>query len=463
MDFPLQISEINLPAGLFFAILRRMTATKGAIMSKFLTFEERLAIARGLTEQLSFGEIGKELSKDRSTIAKEVKRYAVDIKGGCSYYAYNSCVHRAACREKKVCGEGCTRPSATKCSVCNKCNDHCKDFQEEICTGRFKPPYVCNGCQNKNNCTLKKFVYDPEEAHAAFLNHLSSSRSGICSTEADLARINEIITPLVRNGLSLHQIYSTHADELMCSEKTLYNYVDACLFDVRNIDLPRKVKYRPRYKKPEFKVDRACRNGRNYQEFQKFMASNPELQPVQMDSVIGSIGGKVLLTIHFVETSLMLAFLRDANTSRSVTDIWEQLNDTLGTKGFKELFPVILTDNGSEFSNPAAIENGRSNGQKNRTRIFYCDPSCPYQKGAIEVNHELIRRILPKGTSFDSLTQNDINRMMDHINSYTRKKLNNRTPYESFSFFYGEMVLKKLGCHQVPASDIILKPSLLKK
>ena len=139
----------------FFAILRRMTATKGAIMSKFLTFEERLAIARGLTEQLSFGEIGKELSKDRSTIAKEVKRYAVDIKGGCSYYAYNSCVHRAACREKKVCGEGCTRPSATKCSVCNKCNDHCKDFQEEICTGRFKPPYVCNGCQNKNNCTLK--------------------------------------------------------------------------------------------------------------------------------------------------------------------------------------------------------------------------------------------------------------------------------------------------------------------
>ena len=110
----------------------------------------------------------------------------------------------------------------------------------------------------------------------------------------------------------------------MCSEKTLYNYVDACLFDVRNIDLPRKVKYRPRYKKPEFKVDRACRNGRNYQEFQKFMASNPELQPVQMDSVIGSIGGKVLLTIHFVEQGLQLAFLRRYNDSQSVIDIFNR-------------------------------------------------------------------------------------------------------------------------------------------
>lgn len=98
-----------------------------------------------------------------------------------------------------------------------------------------------------------------------------------------------------------------------------------------------------------------------------------------------------------------------------------------------------------------------------RTRVFYCDPSCPYQKGAIEVNHELIRRILPKGTSFDHLTQDDVNKMMNHINSYTRKKLNNRTPYDVFSFCYGKEILQKLGCQPVPANDIVLKPSLLKK
>ena len=120
------------------------------------------------------------------------------------------------------------------------------------------------------------------------------------------------------------------------------------------------------------------------------------------------------------------------------------------------------SSNGSEFSNPKEIEK-RSTIPCNRTKIFYCDPSAPYQKGACEVNHELIRRILPKGSSFDELTQQDITLMMNHINSYKRKKLNNRSPYETFSFYYGEDVLKRLGCSPVAAENIILKPKLLKK
>jgi IS30 family transposase len=247
----------------------------------------------------------------------------------------------------------------------------------------------------------------------------------------------------------------------MCSEKTLYNYIDACLFDVRNIDLPRKVRYRPRYKKSEFKVDKGCRIGRNYDDFQVFLEKNPDHPIVQMDSVIGSRGGKVLLTIHFVETSLMLAFLRDANTSQSVIDIFRDIRKTLGKENFKKLFPVILTDNGSEFSNPRAIEYDCDGLLQ--TRIFYCDPSCPHQKGAIEVNHELIRRILPKGKSFDSFTQEDISLVMNHVNSYKRKKLNNWSPYQTFSFYYGEDLLNQLMCSPVAAENIILKPKLLKK
>ena len=67
--------------------------------------------------------------------------------------------------------------------------------------------------------------------------------------------------------------------------------MDAQLFDIRNIDLPRKVKYRPRYKKPEFKVDRGCRIKRSYADFQKYLGANPETTIVQMDSVIGRVGG----------------------------------------------------------------------------------------------------------------------------------------------------------------------------
>lgn len=183
---------------------------------------------------------------------------------------------------------------------------------------------------------------------------------------------------------------------------------------------------------------------------------------MQMDSVIGKPGGKCLLTVHFVETSFMLAFLRESNTAGSVIHIFQALDRILGAKDFNHLFPVILTDNGSEFSNPKEIEY-RDTVPMRRTSLFYCDPSCPYQKGACEVNHELSRRILPKGESFDDLTQADISLMMNHINSYKRKKLNNRSPYDAFSFYYGEDLLKKLGCSPVAAENIILKPKLLKK
>jgi IS30 family transposase len=158
----------------------------------------------------------------------------------------------------------------------------------------------------------------------------------------------------------------------------------------------------------------------------------------------------------------MLAFIRDANTSKSVIDIINNLDAILGNDQFRNLFQIILTDNGSEFSNPKAIEH-RDVFPLLRTKVYYCDAGSPYQKGACEVNHELIRRVLPKGTSFDQLTQEDINLMMDHINSYKRKKLNNRSPYETFSFYHGEDVLKKLRCSPVAAGDIMLKPALLKK
>jgi IS30 family transposase len=188
-----------------------------------------------------------------------------------------------------------------------------------------------------------------------------------------------------------------------------------------------------------------------------------------MDTVIGRVGGKVLLTLSFVNSSFMLAYLRDANTSKSVMDIFQMLWKVLGKKSFMELFPVILTDNGSEFSNPAAIEFGpevsRSDEENNRrTHLFYCNPSSPFEKGAIENNHEFIRRILPKSTSFDHLTQNDdVQLMLNHINSYKRKKLSNKSPYEMFAFLHGEEVLRKLGAEFIAPQDIILRPELLQK
>lgn len=433
-------------------------------MANYLTYDERLTIQQMLKEGQSFSRIAEHLHRDPVTISREVRKYAVTLATGRPGYPHNTCRNRMSCKARSICGPSCTRPSAKKCSICAECNAHCPDFIEEVCTARFRIPYVCNACETIDKCTLLKTFYDAQKAHLKAHQVISESRSGLSTNEEEIARLNRIISPLVRQGHSIHEICVTHRDELMCSEKTIYNYIDDCLFDVRNIDLPRKVRYRPRRKRPEFKVDKGCRIGRNYVDFEAFRAEHPDLPVVQMDSVIGRIGGSCLLTIHFVESSLMLAFLREANTSRSVIDVFDMLEDRLGPVWFRRLFPVILTDNGSEFSNPARIEFRRNPELSDRrTRVYYCDAGCPYQKGAIEVNHELIRRVLTKGSSFDDCTQEDVTRMMNHINSYKRRKLNDRSPYETFSFICGEEVLRRLGCTQIPAENILLRPSLLKK
>jgi IS30 family transposase len=121
---------------------------------------------------------------------------------------------------------------------------------------------------------------------------------------------------------------------------------------------------------------------------------------------------------------------------------------------------VLLGDNGSEFSNPSAIERDLQSNQ--RTRIFYCDPQAPFQKGAAENNHSLIRRVIPKGTSLDRFTQEDITLMMNHVNSYGRANLGDKTPYEVFASLYGEDILRRMGVKLIPPDKVTLRPSLLK-
>jgi IS30 family transposase len=225
--------------------------------------------------------------------------------------------------------------------------------------------------------------------------------------------------------------------------------------------MPRVCRLKPRKTKPvEHKVDTGCRIGRTYPEFLKFVEETG-VSVVEMDSVIGRIGGKVLLTLMFKSCDFMLALLRERNTSQSVIDCFNWIEETVGPACFKDLFPVVLGDNGSEFSNPRALENDAQG--KPRTHVFYCDPYASFQKPSVERNHEFIRMISPKGVSFNDLTQVDINLMMSHINSYSREKLNDKSPIEMFDFIYGQGLSEKFGVFRVAPNDILLKPSLLKK
>ena len=284
--------------------------------------------------------------------------------------------------------------------------------------------------------------------------------------EEEVMRLNRLLADGVSKGQSIHNIILSHGGEeaFGYSERTIYRYVDSCIFpDVRNIDLVRKVRYRPRKKSSSqvLKVDKKCRIGRTYEDFRAYMDKHPGTAVVQMDTVEGKKGGPCLLTIHFTVSNLMLAFVRERNDSASVIEAINRIEEAVGSCLFHVMFPVILTDNGSEFSNPRAIEEEPYDSNVLRTLVFYCHAGASFEKGACEVNHEFIRRIIPKGSDIP-LSQQKISLMMSHINSYAREGLNGKSPYDLFALIYGEEALQKLGIQRIPPKDIILKPELLR-
>lgn len=430
--------------------------------NKHLTLEERIIIAELLEKGCSFKHIASQLEKNCTTISREIRSHITLKQVGSPGQPYNNCRHRFSCTQSFLCSECFNRRFRSHCKQCRFCNSVCSEYEPASCPTLSKPPYVCNGCPKKSrSCTLEKHLYIPDSAQKDYTKKLSDSRTGISLSEAEISHLNDVISPLLRKKQSLHHICIHHPDSIMVSESTLYRLVDYNLFDARNIDLPRRVRYSKRKKKKIYKVDKSCRIGRSYQDFLSFMDKHPDFPITQIDSVEGIKGGKVLLTIHFVKAECMLAFLRDANDSQSVIDIFNRLYLELRPDIFSKLMPVLLGDNGSEFSNPKALE---FDGQGNqRTHLFYCDASAPYQKGSAERNHEFIRMFIPKGESLDDYTQKEISLMMNHINSYSRASLGDKSPYQMMEFLYGKEILNLLDCQCISPDDITLNPSIFQR
>ena len=427
---------------------------------KHLNLDERYEIQHGLDCGKSFKAIGRELGRDCRTIAREVCAYAIVTESGGGGKHFNNCRNRFNCTVTRL-KEDCTRKK--RCGFCFECcRSACQDYSREICLDLQKAPYCCNSCEKRRSCTLVKMMYRAVNADKIYRRNRSENNKGIFVDEDEIERVNRIVSPLIANGQSIHHIYINHSDEIMLSEKTLYSYIDQGLFKAKNIDMPRKVRYKPRKcNHKSFKVDKKCRKGRTFEDMLRFIEENGNVADVEMDTVEGKKGGKVMLTVFFTVPNLMLSYIRDANTARSVKDIFNNIYEELGHSHFVRLFPLLRTDNGSEFSDPDSIEFNIMGNR--RTWVFYCEPYSSWQKSGCELNHQFIRRILPKGISFDNLTQGDISLMMHHINSYKRKELNDKSPHELFVSIFGQEIADKLGLVLIPPDDIILTPRLLRK
>ena len=425
---------------------------------KHLTIEDRIYIQNELDKGTSFKDIARFLCKDPTTISKEVKaRRASDwFHKGTFLNAKNFCTKRFRCKKTNACNK--ILLCGVKCASCPTCNQTCPDFQKERCSKLDRAPYVCNGCSKKiNHCTIAhKYTYNARFADRKYRECLKDSRSGIAMTRQELHKKDKIITPLIDQGQSPYQIVANHP-ELNLSVRSVYNYLDMGLLTARNVDLKRKVKFKPRKVHKSQISDRRVFNGRTYADFQQLHLESF----VEMDTVHSAVGSsKTLLTFFFTREKLFLAFLMNRNTEESVRLVLNRLEKRFGTFDFLTLFEYILTDRGAEFGDPDSLETGVTGIQ--RTNIYYCDPMRSGQKGGIEQAHTMLRMILPKRTTFEFLTQWDVNLITSHINSTPRESLNGRTSYDVALKAFGEDVLKAFQLRRIDPDKVILTPKLIR-
>ena len=391
---------------------------------KHLSFEDRCVIHEFLNYGHNFTQIANRLGKDRTTISDEVRK------------------HRFL-----------------------RSTPNCNNLP---CCFESKPPYVCNACPKFNSCKRIRYSYSHEIAFNEYRKNLVQQRSHLQITKEQIASINDVISPLmIHNHHSINQVFIEHPELLPFSKSTFYKYIDLGILNVKNIDLARKVRYRVKkeYEYTREKTNIKIKIGRFYTDFKDYLEYNPNPSIVEMDTVIGTQGGKggkCFLTLLFRQFNFMLIYLLPYKKSEYVTQVFNHLKEMLGIDEFKRLFEVILTDNGTEFSDPESIEIDFNTGEK-ICSVFYCDPNCSWQKGSIEKNHEYIRYILPKGSSFAGYSQEDCYLIASHINSVPRKSLNNHSPFDSALNFIGQTNMDKFQIKKIDYDDINLSIRLLKK
>lgn len=427
---------------------------------------QREMIEECLKAGKNFAEIARKVGSDRTTVAREVRKHALDSHKVHPLRIKNCCVHRSECKLKHACSfcdRGVHQPNRF-CKHCAKCNERCREFEEERCDLLSRPPYVCNGCGNEFKCPLHKQYYIAKEAQKAYTELLHSCREGAAITNEERNELGCLLHEKLNKGLSLHHIMKAHPDLFRHCEATLYKYLRDGTLSPRSgrYDLPLAPTMKPRRKRSvQHKVDPRCNDGRRYDDYLAFIKANPDIAVVQMDSVEGKKGGRVLLTLLLPGSSLMLAYLRENNNSQSVIEVLDGLEEILTLPVFQKLFPVILTDNGSEFSNPQRLETSPVTGER-RTRIFYCDPYCAWEKGRIESNHRTLRRIFPKGEDMEQVDREKIPFALSNLNSFLRQELGDKPAIEIFETMHGKGILEKLGIKRIPPEDVELTPDIVR-
>ena len=392
-----------------------------------MTFDDRLAIQEGLTQGLTFKAIAENIGKDKCTVSKEIRKHITDTA-----------------------------------LPLRRHNQNGDSMEQTICPKLMKAPYVCNGCkQRRTRCAYPKRLYIAKTAQAEYESLLVDCREGIPLQKESFYEMDAIVSDGIKRGQHLYHISQTH--DLGVSKSTVYRHLKRGYLSVSAVDFPRVVKFKPRQAKKAESIPKEAKTGRKYEDFRRFVEDNDISSWVEMDTVIGRIGGKVILTLDFTFCNFMAGILLENKTAAESAKKIRDLKASLAANNirFGDIFPTLLTDNGGEFANVSAFE--RTLDGELESVLFFCDPMQSSQKPRVEKNHTLFRDIVPKGESFDVFTQETVNLIFSHVNNVKRKSLNGKSPFEVFAFTYGKDIAALLGIGEIPAQQVIQSPKLLKQ
>ena len=435
---------------------------------KHITEEQREAIEKGIRNEDSARKIARTIGTPASTVTREVKanRTIKPTNTARARLPKFKCRNYSDCERVAAACEGCTT-GFVRCRDCrtHPCTDTCPDFVQSMCPTTLTWPYVCpDGCKKRKGCTFPKCSYDAHEAHDAYRERLSSSRSGVDITDEELAELDARVTPLVRKGHSFAAICAE--EEIPVCERTLYNYQELGLLSSSNLDLPEKARKRPRKKakkKDEEKRERVDRTGRRYDDF-KALPIEDQARVVQGDSVCGGEHDRHdILTLMPVARKFQLYLLKGHGVASETVECLDTIERAMGSpEAFEAALGVLLVDRGTEFDDWEGMERSCLVEGERRCRVFYCDPQESNQKSPAERNHEQLRRILPKGrTDMDKLTADDVALCCSHVNSYPLASLGGRTTLDSLGGLLPDEVLALVGVERLDPKDVVLKPSLV--
>ncbi|OFK23025.1 IS30 family transposase [Olsenella sp. HMSC062G07] len=431
-----------------------------------LTLDDRICIEAGLARGQSISEIARSIGRSPSVVAREIKRNCTsDPKHNVVQPSRNLCIHKNACTVMDLCGKGCLQG----CHRCRSwlCNSLCPEYQAAECPRHSKPPYCCNGCSMRlgYGCDYPYRFYEAKAADDAASDRASDSRSGLDCTEEEFAKTIEIARDGLRNGQSPEHIWHAHPGEMAFGPRNFYKLLEnKVIVDITNLDLPKKVRYKPRKKggaRSDGGIPKELLAGRRYDDYEK-LDEQTKASAVEMDTVEGRQGKdrQCLLTLMIKRIGFQIMILLPDKTAESVVRALDVLEALMGRSTYARLFQTIVTDRGTEFSNAIRIETGPS-GEK-RSSVYYCDPRQSQQKPHAERNHSEIRRVLPKYRSnFDALSQRDVSLLMSHVNSYMRNALGWASPIALAKAVFPQGTLEALGVREIDPDLVNLTPMLI--